>query len=299
MEVPVSDYVEEQGVEWKAILTTVSGGWIRALHRHHGDLLFSANYRDYMGYMRRRGNINWEITQTAEGEPANFWVYNNGITALTHELQLDPDVRIRGISIINGAQTSGALGETSESATIESKVLIRIVECHSQELIDKIIRYNNTQNEIKPADRRSKDSTQRRLRADFSKYGVTYVHRRSATRTPGNAITAAAVARALCAFHGDAQTAYRNAKEIFNDDSTYQRVFPGSIRVEHVFLVQALSTALNKVKTELKRKVSNETATQLEEEEYEVLKYSGSKHQGMFKATKRFQKLFPDLQSVT
>ena len=152
------------------------------------------------------------------------------------------------------------------------------MECHSQELIDKIIRYNNTQNEIKPADRRSKDSTQRRLRADFSKYGVTYVHRRSATRTPGSAITAAAVSRALCAFHGDAQTAYRNAKEIFNDDSIYQRVFPGSIRVEHVFLVQALSTAINKVKTELKRKVSNETATQLEEEEYEVLKYSGSKH---------------------
>jgi len=43
-------------------------------------------------------------------------------------------------------------------------------------------------------------------------------------------------------------------------------------------LVQALSIAINKVKTELKRKVSDESATQLEEEEYEVLKYSGAKH---------------------
>jgi hypothetical protein len=278
MEVPVSSYVEEQSDEWRAILTSVSGDWIRTLHRNHGDRLFSANYRDYLGYMRRSGNINWEIMQTAEAEPVNFWVYNNGITALTHELRLEPEVKIRGISIINGAQTSGALSETSESATIESKVLIRIVECNSQKLIDKIIRYNNTQNEIKPADRRSNDSIQRRLRADFSEYGVTYVHRRSATRTPRNAITAAAVARALCAFHGDAQTAYRNAKEIFNDDAMYQRVFPGGIRVEHVFLVHTLSAAINKVKTELKRKVSDESATQLEEMEYEVLKYSGSKH---------------------
>jgi len=278
MEVPVSGYVEEQGQGWKAILATVSGDWIRTLHRLHGDRLFSANYRDYLGYMRRQGNINYEITQTAESEPANFWVYNNGITALTHELQLVPNVKIRGISIINGAQTTGALSDATESSTTAAKVLIRIVECCSQDLIDKIIRYNNTQNEIKPADRRSKDSTQRRLQADFSQYGVTYAHRRSTIRTPRNAITAAAIAPALCAFHGDPQTAYRNAKEIFNDDTTYQRVFPSNIRVEHVFLVKALSAAIDSVKIERKRKVSDKTATQLEVQQYEILKYSGAKH---------------------
>jgi hypothetical protein len=142
----------------------------------------------------------------------------------------------------------------------------------------KIIRYNNTQNEIKPADRRSNDATQRRLRTDFEQYGITYVHRRTMARTPRNAITAAAVGPALCAFHGDPQTAYRNAKDIFNDDVVYLRVFPFGLRVEHIFLVRALSVALDIVKTDLKTRVANQTATQIEEREYEVLKYSASKH---------------------
>lgn len=278
MKVPAFDYIEEKGERWRAILTTVPGNWIRKLYIQHSDRLFSANYRDYLGYVQRRGNINYEITQTAESEPVNFWVYNNGITALTHELKLGTEVQIRGISVINGAQTSGALGDTPESSTADTRVLIRIVECRSQDLINKIIRYNNTQNEIRPADTRSNDPTQRRLQADFAQYGITFVHRRSTTRSPRHAITAAAIAPALCSFHGNPQTAFRNAKEIFTDDATYQKVFPTNISIEHVFLVQALSIAIDRVKSDLKKGVSDETATQLEEQQWEVLKYSAAKH---------------------
>jgi hypothetical protein len=279
IEVPASNKVEERGIDWRAILTSVTGDWIRELRVKHGDRLFSANYRDYLGYVKRQGNINFQITQTAESEPANFWVYNNGITALTHELKIESDrIRIRGISIINGAQTTGALGDAAESATVATKVLIRIVECRSKPLIDSIIRYNNTQNEIKPSDTRSNDQIQKRLATDFLQYQIRYQHRRSAARNPRNAITAAAIAPALCAFHGDPQTAYRNAKDIFNDDEIYQRVFPNNIRAEHVFLIKALSTAIDDVKNELKKKVSEGHATQLEDQENTVLKYSASKH---------------------
>jgi len=155
---------------------------------------------------------------------------------------------------------------------------LRIVECRSKELIQRIIQYNNTQNEIKPFDRRSNDQIQRRLRADFSTYGIEYVHRRSSTRTPRNAMTAEAIAPALCDLHGDPQTAFRNSKEIFNDDNTYQKVFPPRISVEHIFLVRSLSTAIDKVKAELKKRVADETATQLEQQQFEVLKFSASKH---------------------
>jgi hypothetical protein len=278
LDVPAEECLEETGEEWTAILTTVPGDWIRELHKRHGDQLFSANYRDFLGTVTRSGNINYQIAQTAQSEPANFWVYNNGITAITHELEAGPPPRIRGISIINGAQTTGALGEAIESATKGTKVLIRIVESQSKELVDKIILYNNTQNEIKPADRRSNDSTQVRLRQDFGEYGIEYRIRRSATRRSRNAITGAAIAPALCAFHGEPQTAFRNKKDIFNDDDTYLRVFPAGLEVEHVFLVQALSSAIDRVKTDLKRRVSDETATQLERQEYEALKYSASKH---------------------
>lgn len=273
--VPVSGFLEESGDDWKAILITVSGDWLRDLFKEYGEPLFSANYRDYLGYVKRSGNINYQMSQTADSEPINFWVYNNGITALTHELRVQPSIQIRGISIINGAQTTGALANSSSSS---AKVLMRIVECQSKVVIDKIIQYNNTQNEIKPADRRSNDMIQRRLRSEFSQYNISYIHRRSTARTTRNSLSAAAVAPAICAFHGDPQTSYRNAKEIFNDDAIYTRVFPNQISVEHVFMLKSLSTAIDLVKADLKRKVSEAIATEMEEQQYEVLKYSASKH---------------------
>jgi hypothetical protein len=279
LEVPAANYIEEHGDGWKAIVTSVPGDWIRGLYTSYGDRLFSANFRDYLGSVNRKENINQEIKQTATSEPSNFWVYNNGITALTHHLVLDNgSIRIQGISIINGAQTSGALGETAIPGTTSVKVLCRIVESKPQDLIHKIIRYNNTQNEIKPADRRSNDAAQVRLRTEFSTYGITYIHRRSATRTPRNAITAASVAPSLCAFHGDPQTAFRNAKDIFNDENTYRRVFRDNISSEHIYLIATLSSAIDIIKSDLKESVSNSIATKLQEQEYEVLKYSPSKH---------------------
>ena len=279
LDVPATDYFEKHGNGWKAIVTTVPGDWIRQLYQIHRDRLFSANFRDYLGSTNRKGNINQEIKQTVASEPTNFWVYNNGVTALTHELRLDAEsIRVHGISIINGAQTSGSLGESSDVSTKQAKVLCRIVESGPEGLVQNIIRYNNTQNEIKPADRRSNDDIQRRIKNDFDQYGIVYAHRRSATRTPRNAITAASVAPALCAFHGDPQTTYRNAKDIFNVDEIYRKFFRPNITIEHIFLITTLSSALDSIKNSLKEYKTSQTATKIQEQEYEVLRYSPSKH---------------------
>jgi len=278
IEVPFQKFVEETGAEWKAVVASIPLSWVRRLYKLHGDRLFSANYRDYLGYVKREENINYQIVTTAESEPQNFWVYNNGITALTYELKLGRKRKIRGISIINGAQTTGALEATKEQAAAKGKVLIRLVECDSKDVVDRIIRYNNTQNEIKPADIRSNDSTQRHLKTEFEKFGIEYIHRRSSSRASRNSISAAAVGPALCAFHGDPQTAYRNSSSIFTEDKKYHEVFPETTKAQHIFLIRMLSMAIDRIKAELKVKVSEKTATNLETNEYEVLKYSASKH---------------------
>ena len=279
LDIPSPAITLETGGNWRAILATVPGSWVRELHRKHGDRLFSANYRDYLGSSSRRGNINRQIAQTAQTEPSNFWVYNNGITALTHQIRDDKNpVQIKGVSVINGAQTTGALSEAVIDGTGDTKVMIRFVECATRELIDKIILYNNTQNEIKPADRRSSDQIQRALHDEFAKYDVSYVHRRNQTRTRRDAITAAAIAPALCAFHGEPQIALRRAKDIFNEDAIYDRVFPQNISAAHIFLVKSLSRAIDAIKSELNMKDAGQSATQLERRQYEVLKYSASKH---------------------
>lgn len=278
LDLPRAKYFEQNGIAWRAILTSVPASWLQALHKEHGARLFSANYRDYLGQSRHQGNINFEITQTAETEPANFWVFNNGVTALTHELAFGGSVRLRGISIINGAQTTGSLSEASGAQAAEVQVPFRLVQCADRELIDKIIRNNNTQNDLRPSDRRSSDSTQKRLGREFAVSGVNYVHRRSGPRLPSNAVTAEGIAPALCSFHGDPQTAFRNSRNIFLDDTIYERTFPRSLTVGHVFLVRSLSQAIDYVKSELKAKRQGETATGLEDKQFEVLKYSASKH---------------------
>jgi hypothetical protein len=279
LDVPSAEHIEEGGPDWKAIVTSVDGAWIRKLHKEYGDRLFSANFRDFLGVIESPRNINHEIRETAMQEPANFWVYNNGVTALTHELKLRrKKLSIRGLSIINGAQTSGALGETGDARSKRTKVLLRIVQCTDTERIKKIILYNNTQNVIRPADTRSNDQIQKRLREDFRGYNINYVHRRSSIRNPRNTVSCAIVGPSLCAFHGDLQTAGRNRAAIFNDDSVYHTVFPPTIRAEHVFLVVSLANAFDHLKLELKSAISAGTATELQNKEYEVLKYSLSKH---------------------
>ena len=55
-----------------------------------------------------------------------------------------------------------------------AKVTIRIVECRSIEIIDDVIEYNNTQNDIRPEDRRSKDPLQKEISNTFAKYNIPY-----------------------------------------------------------------------------------------------------------------------------
>ena len=78
--------------------------------------LFSANVRDYLGSKSSDSNINNGIKKTAEREPENFWAYNNGLTILVKFLseyrrkqRMDFKFSFRGMSMVNGAQTTGAI----------------------------------------------------------------------------------------------------------------------------------------------------------------------------------------------
>src|SRR4051812_12571408 len=67
--------------------------------------------RDFLGARKVAGNVNYQIKKTAEGKPGNFFVLNNGITLVTKKAELQPDdvtLRIYGVSVVNGAQTTGA-----------------------------------------------------------------------------------------------------------------------------------------------------------------------------------------------
>lgn len=276
--IPADNVIEETGTGWRSIVATMPGDWLHELHARHGNRLFSANYRDFLGVRASVKNINYGIKTTVQDAPDNFWTYNNGITALARIIgKKGKKFQIEGISIINGAQTTGSIGECSLKEAAKVKIVCRFVQCTDKDVLHNIIRYNNTQNAFRSSDQRSTDTIQRRLAGELLAHKINYVHRRSSTANPRNSISAESVAPLICAFHGDPQTAARRRNDIFDLDIQYNRVFPKVCSGEHVLLVHCLGLAVDEVKYGLKIKDSAGKATRLEVKNYEVLKYSMAK----------------------
>ena len=76
------------------------------------DDLFSGNPRNYLGAGKRKNKINLGIMDTVQEQPEKFWAYNNGLTALVNNYEIDNDniTKVHGITIINGTQLTGTIG---------------------------------------------------------------------------------------------------------------------------------------------------------------------------------------------
>lgn len=282
IQVPTSDWISESGEDWSAICASVSGDWLKSLHDQYGaDQLFSGNIRDYLGRRRSSRNINYTIEQTAEVQPDNFWAYNNGITGLVHDIVVDDAVgtlSVRGLTIVNGAQTTGALASAKSVENVS--VLARFVQAKDNELVDSIIRANNTQNEIKASDFRSSDPHQERLRIEFSKIsGAHYAGaRRGELTTPSGEegslfIGSDQAAQALAAFHGQPQRAYHGKSKIWEEDALYAQFFGEHTTARHIVYAVSLHHAVVDFKRALRAKSDR---TQTETEMFEFLAQRGA-----------------------
>jgi len=267
--------------QWRALATVLTGTELKRLYDKYNDRLFSANVRDYLRIANRKGNVNRSIKNSAETDPDRFWTYNNGITMLTSKWTLDEDetkVKLEGLSIINGAQTTGVIGDTDDKSLSKLRIPTRVIECKNDEIVRNIVRFNNTQNSVKSFDLRSNDKVQSRLREEFEILSIEYVHRRRGSgRSAAFAIHAEAIAQLLAAFHGEFNTAIRRKADLFEEDSKYESIFSVSTTAAHVFLVQALADAIDKYKRDLGAKVSSGKATDAQEERLRFLEYSTAK----------------------
>lgn len=264
--------------KWKAYVTAISGKWLRKLYLEKGDDLFSGNPRNYLGKGKRKKNINSGIINSVQEEPKNFWAYNNGITALVNNYDVDDgEFTIHGITIINGAQTTGAISEADEPNE-DFYIPSRFIICHDSNVIEAIINNNNKQNEILPSDLRSNDKQQERLRGDFQKYPALHYNggrRDNKTIRNKEVFDPYLVAQTILAYHGDCVTAYNEKTTIWDDDKLYNSVFIDQLTVEHIIYVYALSRAIDEYKIMLKDK--KETRTESENEQMLFLSKRGSK----------------------
>jgi hypothetical protein len=192
-------------------------------------------------------------------------------------LRKQSKLRVYGVSVVNGAQTTGAVHAAGPEHAKNVSVLARIITVDKPGMIAAIVAGNNTQNSIVAWDRRSNDAVQKRIKQEFHGRGVDYIHRRDSARKPATSLFADQVGQMLCAFSGDLQTAIRAKADIFESDVTYSRVFPQSLSIGHIFSIQALGWAYDQLKQDLKARSDLGSMTEIEQRQLRLLDFPASK----------------------
>lgn len=132
------------------------------------NILFGQNLREALGKSKTFDGM----AKTIREEPEKFWFYNNGITILAEDYDTEEvegtekkieKIILKNFSIINGAQTTSALGRFLKEARMDLNqedidclkkvyVLVRILKVNDAEFRSRIAIFNNTQNPITTRD---------------------------------------------------------------------------------------------------------------------------------------------------
>lgn len=287
-EIEVDRGFEIGGEHWKAYVTAIPARFLSRIYRKYKSKAFSANVRDYLGSRRSDANINNGIKKSAEDSPDNFWVYNNGVTILVNSFEFvsahKPLLKINGLSIVNGAQTTGAIGSLKRAPSELVNVPARFVQTSDSELITNVIQFNNSQNRIAASDFRSTDRIQKKLKEQVAKIpdseyeggrrgGHSDVIKRSKRLLPSYT-----VGQALAAFHGDPVVAYNQKSNIWISDRLYSKYFNEDITGPHLVFAYSLLRAVEDRKKSMvdKFKKSPDSMTQQESDLLEYFRHRGS-----------------------
>lgn len=285
LSVSTSEGFNITAADWRAFITTIPADWLYNLFKKYESKLFSANIRGYLGSRNADANINNGIKQTAKEDPEHFCVFNNGITAITHDFQYDSSTQLlelTGISIVNGAQTTGAIGNLVSSPSVQARVQARFIVCSNPSTIKSVIRYNNSQNKVEAPDFRSNDSIQSRLVIEFGSIpDAEYLGGRrggseDVIRRRSSLLPSSTVGQSLTAFHGDPLNAYNRKSDIWKSNSLYDRVFNSKTTAKHIVFVYSLHEALDDVKRELSEKQKSGGITSAESSQLKFFLNRGS-----------------------
>jgi hypothetical protein len=278
------------GDGWEAFMTNITGEWLSELYKKHKDLLFSANVRGFMGANKKDKDkvINAGIQSSAKRQKNDFFVFNNGITALVHDYEVKVDdnqttgtlTKVRGLSIVNGAQTTGSLGSLDEVGLEKIFIGIRFIKCSNLQKIQDITRFNNSQNIVIPSDFKANDPIQKRLRDAFKKIKTaTYDGGLRGHKLDGDKslrIDAHTAAQALISWHGNPKDSYHRKSKIWDDNELYNTAFRNTITAEHLIFVFTLLEACNLYKEKLVEKLKEKSITSHENSVLSLLNERGS-----------------------
>ncbi|HMP32240.1 MAG TPA: AIPR family protein, partial [Saprospiraceae bacterium] len=166
------------------------------LFEKYGFALFYKNVRNPL----LQSQFNEEIEKTAVENPAYFWYYNNGITAITYLLppigKNAITVNLTGLQIINGAQTVYSIYRAYKNASLtkriqmdsETLVTLRLLKSGGKDFDLNVTRFTNSQNPVNDRDFCANDDLQIHLQNASYQTPIWYEKRRDEFRETPNGI---------------------------------------------------------------------------------------------------------------
>lgn len=232
-------------------------GDLVALHQTHGKALYERNIRYFLG--SSKSDVNKAIKTTLHDAPGDFFYLNNGVTAVCDLIEPKATkhgakkFRVRGLSIINGAQTVASAAEFVRQypgrSIDDAKVMFTLIKAPADGPFGKrVTKARNHQNPVQTANFASLDENQERLRQEIAHLGFDYHYRPEALGTGSTAITLDEGLRALASQQHDPRYAVWLKSEpgrLSNPDSAeYQALFtttlPGAMLVNAVLCHRAI-----------------------------------------------------------
>lgn len=182
--------VEEPRVTWYG-MAHVSD--LVDLHNLKGKALYEKNVRYFLG--SDKSDVNKGIQKTLREDPAAFFYLNNGVTALCTDVNARDRkanrrrLKVRGLSIINGAQTVASAAEVMAQPNppdiSAAWVMLTLIKVNADGTFGpRVTRARNSQNTVSVANFASQDPTQERLRQELSGLGISYHFRPEANAIP-------------------------------------------------------------------------------------------------------------------
>lgn len=156
------------------------------LEQRYGDQVVEKNIRRFKGSTA----VNQGMIDTLQQEAQHFFYFNNGVTFLCSSIQQLPPIeqtrtqgrfRVRGISIINGAQTVGAIAEQPaeyfDNHPAEVLATFVSLEQAPDDFGGRVTQYRNCQNAVDLEDFAALDERQEGWRQTLSMAGVEYLYK--------------------------------------------------------------------------------------------------------------------------
>lgn len=210
-----------------------------ALH-YDRNILFRKNVRNFLD----KSETNIRITDTLKNpdDSSNFWFYNNGVTILCRDAKNDSDnkhIRLDDPQVINGCQTITSI--RNYSGDTKADALVRVIASDDNDLMDKIVFYQNSSNPVKKRDLKANDPVQIRLHREMLKRGWYYEIKSGEDFRRASSLSASikshcfpdpinnlALARAIVAIKFNPAIAYGQGENYFFGEM-YEDIFTGEL----------------------------------------------------------------------